>query len=207
MRYLLIPIICLLFQNNSNAQFSKLKNLENGGLFSLGMRSTISAFGHEDKAGLGVGGQFRLQFHPKVNTEWFLDYIKTSMTQGAERTDVHIGWSVMYYPLRETGHTKLLKPYLAIGHCFDRSAINVLDYPELSASRWSAAVQGGAGCHLNLTEKFDITFLTQYMLHLGNELTVDFDEHNDEITDHRHATPEGHLLFTLGVNYKLAELW
>ena len=171
------------------------------------MRSTVSAFGHDERTGIGVGGQFRLQFHPKVNTEWFADYIKSPAEANTSRTDAHIGWSVMYYPLRNSGYDQLLKPYIVIGHCFDYSKINVFNNIPASDSRWSAAVQGGVGCHLNLTTNFDITLLSQYMVHLGDELAVDIEPQNGEIAHHQHTTPEGHVLFTLGVNYKFGKLW
>jgi len=205
MRSILLILVCLL-PFISYPQKVKLKEQKNSGLFSLGMRSTVSTFGHNEH-GIGVGGQFRLQFHPKVNTEWFADYIKTPANQNTSRTDAHIGWSVMYYPLRQTGYDQLLKPYIAIGHCFDYSKINVFSNVPASDSRWSAAVQGGVGCHVNLTPNFDITVLSQYMVHLGDELAVETENVKGKTADHRHATPEGHVLFTMGVNYKFGEIW
>ena len=63
------------------------------------MRSTVSTFNwhHDEGTGLGVGGQFRIQFADRVNSDWFFDYIKSDIGDFASRTDYHIGWSVIYY--------------------------------------------------------------------------------------------------------------
>lgn len=66
-----------------------------GGTVSLGVRSTVSTFNshHDEGTGLGVGGQFRIQFADRVNSDWFFDYIKSDIGNFASRTDYHIGWS------------------------------------------------------------------------------------------------------------------
>ena len=93
------------------SQELKIKNTR-GGLFSLGMRTTVSAFnGHDDESpGFGIGGQFRLQFADRVNSDWFFDYITSDIGDVASRTDYHIGWSVLYYLTKEPATR--LKPYL-----------------------------------------------------------------------------------------------
>ncbi|MCB0755405.1 MAG: hypothetical protein KDB98_07435, partial [Flavobacteriales bacterium] len=60
----------------SQTENLKLKN-HHGGLFSLGMRTTISTFNHGSWQGtsVGGGGQYRLQFHDRINTEWYADYM------------------------------------------------------------------------------------------------------------------------------------
>ena len=70
------------------SQELKIKN-SRGGLFSLGTRSTISAFnGHDNESsGFGIGGQFRLQFADRVNSDWFFDYITSDIGDRASRTD------------------------------------------------------------------------------------------------------------------------
>ena len=72
-----------------------------GGMLSLGLRSSLSLFNEEtnEMSGKGVGGQFRLRFAEDLNSEWFFDYLTSDILNYAFRTDYHIGWSVMYYPL------------------------------------------------------------------------------------------------------------
>jgi hypothetical protein len=60
-----------------------------GGIFSLGMRTTVSTFNHGnwDDVGTGVGGQYRIQFHDRVNTEWYADYLTSKIGKLGQRTD------------------------------------------------------------------------------------------------------------------------
>ena len=82
-----------------NAQDIQLKNNQ-GGLLSLGVRSTISAFNDSktNNFGKGIGGQFRMQLSERVNTDWFFDYLTSDIGSVAHRSDYHIGWSVLFYP-------------------------------------------------------------------------------------------------------------
>jgi hypothetical protein len=186
----------------------KVKN-HHGGLFSLGMRSTVSTFNHGNwqDVGTGVGGQFRVQVHDRINLEFFADYLTSKIGNSGHRDDAHIGWSVMYYPLKDKTFTKFLKPYLIMGHCFDYSKVAENLNPDNSMERWSAAIQLGAGNHFNITERFDLTFIAQYMFHLGHHVEAHEAEGEFQIHDHGGASLEGHLLFTLGINYKIADLW
>ena len=70
MKYLLF---LLLVPFLGMAQPLNLKDNQ-GGIFSLGVRTTVSAFndGLSGNVGTGVGGQFRLQFADKVNSDSFL---------------------------------------------------------------------------------------------------------------------------------------
>lgn len=192
----------------SAQQELKIKN-HHGGLFSLGMRTTISTFNHGNwqDVGTGVGGQFRLQLHDRVNTEWFADYLTSKITDKGHRTDAHIGWSVMYYPLKDKTYQKLMKPYLIMGHCFDYSKVTENANPSNSKDRWSSAIQCGVGNHFNLTEHFDLTVIAQYMFHLGKHVEAHEHEGEFEIHEHGGLSLEGHLLFTVGINYKIADLW
>lgn len=179
------------------------------GLFSLGVRSTISTFNHGDwsNVGTGVGGQFRLQAHDKINTEWFLDYLRSDLNGIGRRVDLHVGWSVMYYPLKDRGYKRFMKPYIIAGHCFDYTNMKQNSDPSNSMERWSAAVQAGLGNHFNLTEHLDLTFIAQYMIHLGGHAEAHVVEGELDFHKHSGVSLEGHLLFTLGVNYKIADLW
>lgn len=178
-----------------------------GGNFSLGVRSTVSAFSHgESNVGYGAGGQFRIQLNDRINTEWFLDVLSTNIEDKAQRMDYHVGWSVIYYVLNTKAFTRKVTPYVVAGHCFDHTRISANDH-SATKGRWSTAVQAGAGFHYNITPKLDISPQVQYMLHLGRDLHAHVSDEGVEIEEHARAGWEGHLLFNLSMNYKFARLW
>jgi len=206
---LLLLLLLSLMSLSSSAQSELRIKKTHAGLFSLGMRSTVSTFNHGSwgEVGTGVGGQFRLQFHEKVNTEWFADWMNTDLSGLGNRQDAHIGWSVMYYPLKQNGFKKIMKPYIVMGHCFDYTNVAENRNSDNSLERWSAAIQAGIGNHFNLTEHFDITVKAQYMFHLGDHVEAHVHDGRFEIHEHGGFSLEGHLLFTVSVNYKIADLW
>lgn len=198
-----------------------------GGGFSLGIRTTSSLFTQAGSPGMGVGGQFRLRVLRLINTEWFADYITTDIGGIGHRTDAHIGWSVMFY-LREpevftsspgdpAGTPKkisyrLFTPYFLAGHCFDYTWIrSAKPFPYTEAKRWSSAVQAGAGVHLNLGTRTDLSFSAQYMMHLGDDVHAHIEDVQGiktlHIEEHKGFSPEGHLLLTLSANFRIADLW
>ncbi len=186
----------------------KIKNNESG-ILSLGVRTTVSLFNDSETSnfGTGAGGQFRLQLAEKINTDWFFDYLTADVKGIAHRTDYHIGWSVLFYPyLKEK---QLLKPYVLGGHCFDYTKITENTNRNNYAERWSSAVQLGIGTHINLSPRLDFSIMGQYMIHLGNHLSPEII--NNQLvftTEHHHgASLEGHLLITLGIHYKIVDLW
>jgi hypothetical protein len=201
----LLLLFCL-FGLNSFAQPLNIIN-NYGGLISLGVRTTLSTFNHGQfgNTGMGVGGQFRLQFADRVNSDWFFDYITGDIEDYASRTDYHIGWSVLFYPTKKTD--VIARPYILAGHCFDYTRLVDNSDPNNFMERWSSAVQGGAGVHFNLSQRLDLSVASQYMIHLGNH--VDAHLHGGEVEFHseKGASLEGHLLFHAGINYKIADLW
>lgn len=201
-----ILLLLLLFPLTAISQELPIKK-DYSGVFSLGGRTTISAFNSHDGegTGLGVGGQFRIQFADRVNSDWFFDYLNSDIGDFAQRTDYHIGWSVLFYPT--INQKALIRPYILAGHCFDYTKIVANNDRSNSTDRFSSAVQGGAGFHVNLTDQLDLSFAGQYMLHLGKEIHADV--HNGEVhfLEMHHRSFEGHLLFHVGVNYKIADLW
>lgn len=205
MRYLLI--FALFCSNWIFAQELPLKGESRGGIFSLGMRTTLSTFNghHNESNGLGLGGQFRLQFANRVNSDWFFDYIRSDIGDYATRTDYHIGWSVLYYPFNY--NNALVQPYILAGHCFDKTDMFENGNRSNNVTRWSSAAQAGLGVHFNITPRFDISVVSQYMLHLGNEVHAHL--HNGVVEFHEKtgSSMEGHLLFHVGINYKIADLW
>lgn len=201
-----LPFVFLFVFSNSISQELNIKRNQ-GGLFSLGVRSTTSIFEHKDIGinGFGFGGQFRLQFANRLNTEWFADYMRGNINQLANRTDYHIGWSVMYYFTDKIAPP--VKPYIIAGHCFDRTELKDNSDRTNKITKNSSAIQAGGGVHFNLTERFDITLTAQYMFHLGKDVHAHIE--NDEVTLHykKGTGIEGHLLLNLGINYKIADLW
>lgn len=208
-------ILILLFILSSMKSYTQESNFKDSGTFQLGTRSTFSTFSETGNIGVGFGGQFRIGLGKYINTEWFADYFSEDLNGLANRKDAHIGWSVMFYPLQN--NNKLISPYILAGHCFDYTKIN-LTHPsqfkqtESSKERWSSATQMGIGTHVNLSEVFNISLSGQYMIHLGNDIhththiendkeVIHFDDSNQEIS------LEGHVLFTISLNYKIAHLW
>lgn len=205
MRYFLI-LFSIFFTAKVSAQLD-------AGTFSLGVRNTLSFFDHDKnaKTGYGIGGQFRLQVLDRLNTEWFLDYLQQDLGAAAIRKDVHIGWSLMFYPWLQKDRSKLqiVKPYIAAGHCFDWSNLIVKDYRNISGKKFSSAIQMGTGTHIYITKNFDLTLLAQYMIHLGKDIELQYDSqtHLHNVNEYKHTAANGHLLVTIGLNYKIAKLW
>lgn len=192
----------------------KTNYLEKGQL-SVGLRTTTSVFGHDPVPGLGVGGQFRLQILDYINTEWFADYITMDLKGAGTRNNTHIGWSVMFYPKK----LNRFVPYIIAGHCFDYAKVTPLSTPyddrsDEIVSRWSSAVQAGLGTHYYLTDRFNMTFSAQYMMHLGNHLEYELTENTNgwyldttPAASDPDARLEGHILLTFSINYRLADFW
>ncbi|PHR43948.1 MAG: hypothetical protein COA32_15550 [Fluviicola sp.] len=201
--FCLFGIICLqpIFGQEAKS------NINNSGWFSLGGRSTISLFDH-DGAGIGTGGSFRVQLTNKVNTDWFADYITINQSNGVRSEYAHVGWSVMFYPFEQKGlAAKRFQPYIVAGHCFDYNNKTIMDNPTISRDRWGSAVQAGLGFHFNITERFDISLTSQYMIHLTPSIELDNHDGHYEFHEHSHNALEGHLLTTVSINYKIFKIW
>ena len=206
MKNLLISIASLIVVNCSYGQ--------KAGELQLGLRSTTSLFSHDSEFGTGVGGQFRLRLFDRMNTEWFADYITSDIGGLAKRTDGHIGWSVMFYPMPVK--ERLIQPYILMGHCFDYTRIEIFEGGYMQ-ERWSSAFQTGLGTHFNLSDRTDLSLSAQYMGHIGKDLHVEpahgnstSHSHGDELvitSDPSTKSLEGHLLLTVSFNIKIAQLW
>jgi len=181
------------------------------GRLELGLRTTGSVFGTSNTSGLGAGGQFRLRLMERINTEWFADYITNNVSGLGSRVDAHIGWSVMFYPIKPG---KLVEPYILAGHCFDYTKVSIfsdgIQAPE-SKERWSSAVQMGLGTIFNVSDRVNFGLSAQYMLHLGKDIHTHIHEENGKdrlhFKDDGHRGFEGHLFLTLSMNIKIADLW
>jgi len=199
-------LFSLMIHINGHAQDINRASSSKSGWFSLGGRSTVSVFS-QDGFGLGTGGQFRVQLSNSVNTDWFADYISVNISDKVRSEYYHIGWSVLFYPVEKQEYPKILQPYILAGHCFDFNRKTAIQDPSVSKSRWGSAVQAGLGTHFNLSEKFDVSITSQYMIHFTNDLEAQIN--GNRVTDivNKNSTLEGHLLTTFSLNYKLFRLW
>jgi hypothetical protein len=178
-----------------------------GGSFGLGVRTTGNYFLDNDMAGLGAGGQFKVGFGSRANTEWFLDYIQSTGQDDAFRRDYHIGWSVQF-ALREGGFgSQRFTPYLLGGQCFDLTEVG---YTRLFKSPlvFSAAAQVGAGLSTFVQPRLELNLQTQYMVHLGKDVHVE----NDPILGKQYHIEnglnfKGHLLLNASLNFYFLQLW
>lgn len=209
---LIISSLIIFHCFSTKAQESKFKDR---GVIEFGTRSTFSTFSGSGNLGVGFGGQFRISLGKYINTEWFADYFSEDINGLANRNDAHIGWSVMFYPFKR--EQQLFTPYILAGHCFDYTKISLTHpsqtkFTEQSKERWSSATQLGIGTHINITETFNLSLSGQYMIHLGNDIhTHSHNENEKEVIhfdDSQDALSlEGHILFTISLNYKIAQLW
>ena len=220
-------VLFSLFTIGQEVEESKKDKPAEVGQFQLGMRSTVSLFDHQAYPGLGFGGQFRVRPSRRLNTEWYLDYIKTDISGLGQRETAHIGWSVMFYPFNAEAKKGSFTPYIIGGHCFDYAKVTSNSYfvpqsiipTQNSVRRWSTAVQMGLGTNFYVSEKVDISLSGQYMSHLGKELHVDVLNYDGEevghhdtgvnnhliINEEASAVLEGHLLLTLSMNIRIAD--
>lgn len=196
--YILLSILL-----SSSIAFSQINPAGN---VSIGMRSTYSFFDH-DGGGLGTGGQFRIRLSKHVNTDWYADYINIIGDNNIRSEYFHIGWSVLYYPIRYENLPSKIQPYVLAGHCFDYNRKSLISDPSNTLDRWGSAVQAGLGAHYHLSPRFDVSLTCQYMWHLTHELEANFEHTEVHIEETEHHSLEGHMLATLSVNYQLFRLW
>ncbi|TAL57788.1 MAG: hypothetical protein EPN85_13210 [Bacteroidetes bacterium] len=189
------------------------------GEFSFGVRSTGSLFSASGNYfGIGAGWQFRYRIADKMNTEGFGDWIVTDIGGLGQRFDAHIGGSWVNYPGKRTSQKNRFTPYILGGFCGDYTKIKTnlrfddiaLIYLKQSKDRWSFATQLGLGAHYNITERFDISFSTQYVLHFGKDIDAKVQTNTLgvkylQIQKEGNAL-EGHLFLTISANCVIADL-
>ena len=111
----------------------------------------------------------------------------------------------MFYPwLKEK---QIVKPYFLAGHCFDYSRLKENNNYSNTAQRWSSAVQAGIGTHFNLNSRMDLSLTGQYMIHLGNHIDPVITGNTLDFNYEKGVSLEGHLLITVSLNFKIADLW
>ncbi len=189
------------------AQTNGIKNEFNkAGWLSFGARSTLSTFGDEG-SGIGTGGQFRIQMSKSINSDWYFDYISINVGNKVRSEYYHIGWSVLYYPFKNQQFPKIIQPYVLAGHCFDYNKMTAMDNSDNFKERWGLAVQGGLGVHFNITDRFDITLMSQYMIHFTESLHANTSIYPIVISSEKENALQGHLLSTISLNYLLIKIW
>lgn len=199
-------VICSFLLFFSGSAFAQEQSSDqSGGLFSLGVRSSLG-FVYENqwnRIAFGSGGQFRLRFSEKVNSDWFIDFLQGDLEDFGKRTDVHIGWSVLYYPFEKQ---RFIQPYILAGHCFELLRIEENTNPDNFVTRKSASVQAGAGIHLNISPRADISLVGQYMMHFGTEINV-LQNPDLVFTKPGGISLQDHFLLHISINYQLIDLW
>jgi opacity protein-like surface antigen len=181
------------------------------GKFQLGVRTAVSAFSDAGYSGFGYGGQFRIRCSDRINTDWYGDYLTTDIGGLAKREDLHIGWSVLAYPMNCNTSQGKFTPYILAGHCFDYTKVSK-NKDGLVRDRFSSAVQMGVGTHYNITDRMDVSLTAQYMMHIGKTVRTEVftnpegerDVYIDKVAT---RSVEGHLLINLSVNVLLFDMW
>lgn len=205
-KYLLFAILALPINGLCQKHIQEPPRSVNTGMFSLGVRNTISLFNSHGAPSFGVGGHFRIQLSERVNTEWYADFMKSKLENQLSRMDAHIGWSVLYYVLAPE-RSSFFQPFIEAGHCFDFTNLSN-SITGKSKKRLNSAMQLGIGVHCNLNDRLDLTFKTQYMLHLGGHIHAEKNSTGIyEIYEHPGFQAEGHWLNTISITYKIGKLW
>lgn len=215
-----LTVLVMLFATVTFAQeISKDINTHKGEL-SFGVRSTGSLFSASGNYfGLGAGWQVRYRMSDKFSTEWFADWITTNIGGLGQRYDAHIGESMIIYPGRKIGVRNKFTPYILGGFCGDYTKLtsnlhfddNALSYIKKSNERWSFATQLGLGTHYNITDKFDLSISTQYILHFGKDLDAEVKTNgNGEryvwMPDNPKNALEGHTFLTISANFVIFDI-
>jgi len=180
-------------------------SISKSGNFSLGLRNSLGFVYENDwnKLAFGSGGHFRIRFSEKVNSEWFIDYLQGDLYDFGKRTDVHIGWSVMYYPLKKQ---RTIQPYLLAGHCFELLKMEENANFTNNVKRRSASVQAGTGIHFHIVPKADISIEAQYMMHFGTNIDI-IRQPILVFVKPGGVTLQDHFLLSLSINFYLFDLW
>lgn len=180
-------------------------SLTSAGQLSVGVRSSWGLVYEHDwnRMSFGSGGQFRLRFSDKVNSDWFFDFLQGDLDDIGRRTDIHIGWCVLYYPINKQG---TWQPYLLAGHCFEFLKMSENGNTDNFANRKSASIQAGAGVQLHLSKRADISFVAQYMMHFGTN--IDVVSTNPLVFEKPGGIAlQDHVLLHFSLNYVIADLW
>lgn len=192
---------------NAATLVAPASNTLRAGRFGLGMRNAANLWGDNQMLGIGAGGQFKLAFSPRVNTDFFADLIDSKGEKGSFRKDYHIGWAVQFGLFKGGFGSRKFVPYIMAGQCFDLTKVGVV-YQTASPLVFSAAVQGGVGVSSFVYRNVELNLQLQYMMHMTQHVHLDWDElgvASYEID--KGASTEGHLLTTFSMTFYFLNLW
>lgn len=212
-----LKILIVLLTVTLTAQFSKAQESQpiSPGSFGLGMRTTASSFLGDNAAGFGTGGQMKILFAHRVNSEWFADYMNSSAGLNGYRKDTHIGWSVQFAVNKGGYQTMKPVPFVEAGQCFDWTTVGFIHNKNQDATVTSAVVgplfsiatQAGAGVAWYPLSRLEIEAEGQYMIHVGKDVHMEFDSGNYayKINQTKGTSFAGHILGTLSVSWYLVQ--
>jgi len=173
-------------------------------IVSAGTRTSMTTMDSNDAIGKGLGGQVRVQFSKRLNSEWYQDKLasKSALTG---RNEDQMGWSMMYYVKAKFDTTQVFQPFLIMGQSFDKADVFELEDETNSASVQYVAVHGGLGTHVNISPKFDCSLSGLYVHPFGKEIESIPGEEG-LLIQKAEQSRTGHLLFTVSINYKILKL-
>ena len=159
----------------------------NPGSVGWGMRTTSSVFLGDNAAGFGTGGQMKILFAHRVNSEWFADYMNSSAGNNGYRKDIHIGWSVQFAVNKGGYQTLKPVPFIEAGQCFDWTTVGFVPKPNQETPvtpyevgpLFSIATQAGAGIAWYPLSRLEIEAEGQYMIHMAKDVHMEFDSNNN----------------------------
>lgn len=196
-----------LLSDEAAAPIRMPSNTLRAGRFGIGMRNAVNLWGDNKMLGIGAGGQLKLAFSPRVNTDFFADLIDSKGERGSYRKDYHIGWAVQFGLFKGGFGSRKFVPYLMAGQCFDLTKVGVVGQTA-SPLIFSAAVQGGAGVSSFVHRNVELNLQLQYMMHMTQHVHLNWDELGVASYDvGKGASAEGHLLTTFSVTFYFLNLW
>ncbi len=213
--HLSLFLVLLMSYNFSFAQDESI--LINPGSAGIGMRTTASIFLGDNASGTGTGGQAKILFARRVNSEWFADYMNSSVGINGYRKDIHIGWSVQFAVNKGGYQTRKPIPFVEAGQCFDWTTVGFVknissenaipQTAERNHPVFSAATQAGGGVSIFPVSRLELCAEVQYMIHLGKDVHLEFGENNYafEINESKGTSFDGHILGTLSISWYLIQ--
>ena len=120
--------------------------------------------------------------------------------------EYHIGWSLMYYLKKDNDNTRVLKPYIMAGHCFDNIHVFEINNKVNKLSLVNMATTAGIGTHINITPRFDCSVTGQYMFDFGKEILKQINEDKLLLVKSSYSAVDGHPLIAISFNYKISKM-
>lgn len=201
-----LSVLLLFYANEVFSQKPMRIKHNEAGTFSIGIRTGLSFANSADgfTVSEGMGLQFRIMPTTHINTEWYIESFHGAYGDLAVRTDTHIGGLLLLYPQKKL---QRVAPFLLVGPNADFIKIRDEMNKNNFQNRWSIGAQAGIGFHINMTKRTDMTISTQYMLHFGETLALQPDDGNAIYLPHDGSGLDGHFLFNVSFNFKMADLW